>query len=91
MADTDADRDCLTKLVDAKVNVKAFEELEGIEQWLDDAEERHEFTIKNPQKQGAQSKMTEEKMIKQYYMNVVNKEEVKALMLRDREGRNKLA
>jgi hypothetical protein len=35
--------------------------------------------------------MTEEKMIKQYYMNVVNKEEVKGLMLRDREGRNKLA
>ena len=35
--------------------------------------------------------MTEEKMIKQYYMNVVNKEEVKALKLRDREGRNKLA
>jgi hypothetical protein len=48
VADTDADRDRLTKLVDAKVNVKAFEELEGIEQWLDDAEERHEFTIKNP-------------------------------------------
>jgi hypothetical protein len=91
VAETDADRGRLTKLVDAKVNVKAFEELEGIEQWLDDAEERHEFTIKNPQKQGVQSKMTEEKMIKQYYMNVVNKEEVKALMFRDREGRNKLA
>ena len=35
--------------------------------------------------------MTEEKMIKQYYMNVVNKEEVKGLMLRDREWRKKLA
>jgi hypothetical protein len=31
--------------VDAKVNVRAFEELEGIEQWLES--ERHEYKIRN--------------------------------------------
>jgi hypothetical protein len=45
VADTESDRVHLTKLVDAKVNVRAFEELEGIEQWLES--ERHEYKIRN--------------------------------------------
>ncbi len=35
--------------------------------------------------------MSEDKMVKQYYMNVVNKEEVKGMVKRDQQGRGELA
>ncbi len=48
VAETDVDRGRLRGLVDSKVNVKAFEELEQIEEWLEGDSHREAFTIKNP-------------------------------------------
>jgi hypothetical protein len=61
VGEADGERGRLRGLVDAKVNVKAFEELEQIEEWLEGS--REGFTIKNPQN-GVLSKMTQEKMVK---------------------------
>lgn len=62
----EADRGKLKKIVDAKVNVKAFEELDQIEEWLDGGvtNERENFQFKNPQKGNALQKMTQESMTK---------------------------
>ena len=49
----ESERVKLRSLVDAKVNVKAFQELEQIEEWLEGTEARDTFKFINPQKGGS--------------------------------------